>query len=84
MIIGRTSQKSKIKNRRRRRSYYGFSRDYPNGSLSKNSYRLTLSKTLRNREIIGKVLITLGFICVFILGFFLSSLALDLSNKPIN
>ncbi|MBS5873892.1 MAG: hypothetical protein KIC46_07225 [Clostridiales bacterium] len=64
-----------------RSSYYGFRRDFPDGSR-KGRFRKSASRTERGRKI-GKIaLMVLGFAAVVAIAFFITDFALTLSNKP--
>ena len=64
-----------------RSSYYGFRRDFPDGSR-KGRFRKSASRTERGRKI-GKIaLMALGFAAVVAIAFFITDFALTLSNKP--
>lgn len=64
-----------------RSSFYGFRRDFPDGSR-KGNFRKSASRTERSKKI-GKIaLLALGFAAVVAIAFFITDFALNLSNKP--
>lgn len=64
-----------------RSSYYGFRRDFPDGSR-RGRYRRSASRKERGKKAGRILLMALGFAAVVALAFFVTDFALNLSNKP--
>lgn len=65
-----------------RSSYYGFRRDFPDGSR-KGRYRKSASRADRGKKIGKIILMAVGFAAVVAVAFFATDFALNLSNKPV-
>lgn len=66
----------------KRKSYYGFSGNYP-GQIGSGKFMLGESKTVKKREIIRKIMIILLLILVFAGAYVFTDICLDISEKPI-
>lgn len=65
-----------------RSSYYGFRKDFPDGSR-RGRFRKSASRVERSKKIGKIVLLALGFAAVVAIAFFATDFALQLSNKPV-
>lgn len=65
-----------------RSSYYGFRKDFPDGSR-RSRFRKSASRVERSKKIGKIVLLALGFAAVVAIAFFATDFALQLSNKPV-
>ena len=65
-----------------RKSYYGFAKNYP-GKLGSSKYVIGDSKIVRRREFIRKILIAILILVIFISSFIVTSVCLEISEKPI-
>ncbi|MBR6552964.1 MAG: hypothetical protein IKT89_09035 [Clostridia bacterium] len=66
----------------KRKSYYGFAKYYP-GKMGTKKYVIGESKVAEKKERIRKILIILGFVILFLLAFFITSVCIEISEKPI-
>ena len=66
----------------KRKSYYGFAKYYP-GKMGTKKYFIGESKVAEKKERIRKILIILGFVILFLLAFFITSVCIEISEKPI-
>lgn len=67
----------------KRKAYYGFSKNYP-GRVGSGKYVIGESRTVQRREFLRRILIIFLLLCVFIAGFIVTSVFLNISEKPIN
>ena len=79
-MIFRRSEKSEdiIK----RKSYYGFAKYYP-GKMGTKKYVIGESKVAEEKEKIRNILAISGYIILFILAFFITSVCIEISERPI-
>jgi hypothetical protein len=79
-MIFRRSEKSEdiIK----RKSYYGFAKYYP-GKMGTKKYVIGESKVAEKKERIRKILVLSGFILLFLLAFFITTVCIEISERPI-
>jgi hypothetical protein len=79
-MIFRRSEKSEdiIK----RKSYYGFAKYYP-GKMGTKKYVIGESKVAEKKEKIRNILAISGYIILFILAFFITSVCIEISESPI-
>ncbi len=66
----------------KRKSYYGFAKYYP-GKMGTKKYVIGESKVAEKKERIRKILVILGFILLFLLAFFITTVCIEISEKPI-
>ncbi len=66
-----------------RRSYYGFVRDYPGNEPVESGYRSDVEKKQRRASAVKWVFAALGFVFVFVVGYFSVTLMLDVSHLPV-
>lgn len=66
-----------------RKSYYGFSQDYPGRQGVQTEYKSTVEKRQTRKKILRGIAAACGLFCIFVVGYFITHLALDISNKPI-
>ena len=80
-MIFRRSEKSEdiIK----RKSYYGFAKNYP-GKLGSSKYVIGESKIVRRNETIRKIVIAIIIIFLFIASYVITTVGLNISNKEPN
>ncbi|MBR3788555.1 MAG: hypothetical protein IKJ86_01060 [Clostridia bacterium] len=67
----------------KRKSYYGFAKYYPGKMGTKSSYVIGESRIVKKKERIRRIIITLGFIFLFLLSFFITAVCLEISERPI-
>ena len=60
----------------KRKSYYGFAKYYPGKMGTKSSYVIGESRIVKKKERIRGIIITLGFIVLFLLSFFITTVCL--------
>ena len=70
-------------NVKKRKSYYGFAKNYP-GKLGSSKYVIGDSRDVKKRESIRRILITVIIILLFIASFIITTVGLEISEKPIN
>ncbi len=66
---------------KKRKSYYGFAKDYP-GKLGSNKYVIGDSLTVRRKETIRKILTVVIVVVLFIVSFITTTVCLEISEKP--
>lgn len=66
-----------------RKSYYGFVRDYPGNEPIDSGYKSDVEKKHRRTSIVRWVFAAVGFVFVFVVGYFAATLMLDVSNLPL-
>lgn len=64
-----------------KRSYYSFSKYYPGGGSSQK-YRKVMVETKDEKRSIKIALTVLGLLMLVVIGYFVSSVALNVSNAP--
>ncbi len=67
---------------KKRKSYYGFAKDYP-GNLGSNKYVIGDSLTVRRNETIRKIITAVLIVLLFIVTFVTTTVCLEISEKPI-
>ena len=67
---------------KKRKSYYGFAKDYP-GNLGSNKYVIGDSLTVRRNETIRKIITAVIIVLLFIVTFVTTTVCLEISEKPI-
>lgn len=67
---------------KKRKSYYGFAREYP-GKIGSKTYIIGDSVAQKRRERIRKIILALLVILLFIASFIITSVGLKISEKPI-
>lgn len=69
---------------KKRKSYYGFAKNYP-GKLGSSKYVIGESKIVRRNEIIRRIVISIIVIILFIASYVITSVGFNISNnKPKN
>ena len=66
----------------KRKSYYGFAKYYP-GKMGTKKYVIGESKVAEKKERLRKILVFLGFVILFLLAFFITSVCIEISERPI-
>ncbi len=69
-------------NVKKRKSYYGFAKNYP-GKLGSSKYVIGDSRDVRRKESIRRILIIIIVIILFIASFIATSVCLEISEKPV-
>ena len=70
-------------NVKKRKSYYGFAKNYP-GKLGSSKYVIGESKIVRRNETIRKIIIAIIIIILFIASYVITSVGLNISNREPN
>lgn len=65
---------------KKRKSYYGFAKNYP-GKLGSSKYVIGESKIVRRNETIRKIVIAVIIIFLFIASYVITSVGFNISNK---
>lgn len=65
---------------KKRKSYYGFAKNYP-GKLGSSKYVIGESKIVRRNEIIRKIVIAIIVIFLFIASYVITSVGFNISDK---
>ena len=65
---------------KKRKSYYGFAKNYP-GKLGSSKYVIGESKIVRRNEIIRKIVIAVIIILLFIASYVITTVGFNISNK---
>ncbi len=65
---------------KKRKSYYGFAKNYP-GKLGSSKYVIGESKIVRRNETIRKIVIAIIVIFLFIASYVITSVGFNISNK---
>ena len=65
---------------KKRKSYYGFAKNYP-GKLGSSKYVIGESKIVRRNEIIRKIVISIIVILLFIASYVVTSVGLNISER---
>ena len=65
---------------KKRKSYYGFAKNYP-GKLGSSKYVIGESKIVRRNEIIIKIAIAVIIIFLFIASYVITSVGFNISDK---
>ena len=65
---------------KKRKSYYGFAKNYP-GKLGSSKYVIGESKIVRRNETIRKIVIAIIVILLFIASYVITTVGLNISNK---
>ncbi|MBQ8184069.1 MAG: hypothetical protein IJ025_09265 [Clostridia bacterium] len=68
---------------KKRKSYYGFAKDYP-GNLGSNKYVIGDSLTVRRNEVIRKIILVVLAVLLFVTTFVATTVCLEISEKPKN
>lgn len=66
-----------------RKSYYGFVRDYPGNEPIDSGYKSDVEKKHRRNSAIRWTFAAIGFVFVFVIGYFAAELMLDISHLPV-
>ena len=66
----------------KRKSYYGFAKYYP-GKMGTKKYVIGESKVAEKKERIRNVLVILSYVILFLVAFFLTTVCIEISEKPI-
>ena len=66
----------------KRKSYYGFAKYYP-GKMGTKRYVIGESRIAEKKERIRKILIFTGLVVLFLISFFITSVCLEISQRPI-
>ncbi len=66
----------------KRKSYYGFARNYP-GKLGTSNYVIGESKAVRKREILRRILIIVILAVLFCAVFVVTDICIGISEMPI-
>lgn len=67
---------------KKRKSYYGFAKNYP-GKLGSNRYVIGDSLAVRRRETINRIITVLLIILLFATTFVVTTVCLKISERPI-
>lgn len=70
-------------NVKKRKSYYGFAKNYP-GKLGSSKYVIGESRIVRRNETIRRIAIAIIVIILFIASYVITSVGLNISNKEPN
>lgn len=65
---------------KKRKSYYGFAKNYP-GKLGSSKYVIGESRIVRRNETIRKITIAIIVIFLFLASYVITSVGLNISNK---
>ena len=65
---------------KKRKSYYGFAKEYP-GKLGSSKYVIGESRIVRRNETIRKIVIAIIVIVLFIASYVLTTVGFNISNK---
>ena len=65
---------------KKRKSYYGFAKNYP-GKLGSSKYVIGESKIVRRNEIIRKIVIAVIVIFLFVASYVITSVGFNISDK---
>lgn len=65
---------------KKRKSYYGFAKNYP-GKLGSSKYVIGESKIVRRNETIRKIVIAVIIILLFISSYVVTTVGFNISNK---
>ena len=68
---------------KKRKSYYGFAKNYP-GKLGSSKYVIGESKIVRRNETIRKIVIAIIIILLFISSYVVTTIGFNISNKEPN
>ena len=68
---------------KKRKSYYGFAKNYP-GKLGSSKYVIGESKIVRRNETIRKIVIAIIIILLFISSYVVTTVGFNISNKEPN
>ncbi len=68
---------------KKRKSYYGFAKDYP-GKLGSSKYVIGESKIVRRNETIRKIVIAIIVIVLFVASYVITSIGLNISERKPN
>ena len=71
------SSKEQVK---KRKSYYGFSKEYP-GRTGRSGYAIGDTVTRNNKERVRKIIIALLIVLLFIVSFIVTSVGLHISSE---
>lgn len=74
--------KNKTEDIVKRKSYYGFSKNYP-GKLGSSRYVIGESRVVRKREVLRKILLALIVVMIFVFAFLITDICLNISEKPV-
>lgn len=66
----------------KRKSYYGFARYYP-GKMGVKKYVIGESRVAEKRERIRNILVFLGYVILFLVAFFITTVCIEISERPI-
>lgn len=75
-------KREKTENVIKRKSYYGFARYYP-GKMGTKKYVIGESRVAEKKERIRKILVFLGYVFLFLLAFFITTVCIEISERPI-
>lgn len=75
-------QKKETEYVKKRKSYYGFAKNYP-GKLGSSKYVIGESKAVKRREIIRNIIIVLLAVLLFAVSYITTTVCLNISDKPI-
>lgn len=65
---------------KKRKSYYGFAKNYP-GKLGSSKYVIGESRIVRRNETIRSIVIAIIVVLLFIASYVITSVGLNISNK---
>ena len=68
---------------KKRKSYYGFAKNYP-GKLGSSKYVIGESKIVRRNEIIRKIVVAIIVILLFIASYVITSVGFNVSERKPN
>lgn len=76
-------KKQKSEDVLKRKSYYGFAKKYP-GPAGTSKYVIGESRTVKKKETARRILIAAILLFLFLLSYFITTICLDVSEKPID
>ncbi len=65
---------------KKRKSYYGFAKNYP-GKLGSSKYVIGESRIVKRNETIRRIVIAIIIVILFIASYVITSVGLNISNK---
>ena len=68
---------------KKRKSYYGFAKNYP-GKLGSSKYVIGESKIVRRNEIIRKIVVAIIVILLFVASYVITSVGFNVSERKPN
>lgn len=75
-------RKNKTETVKKRKSYYGFAKNYP-GKLGSSKYVIGDSKKIQRRDFIRKIIIILMLVLLFAVAYVITAICFEISDRPI-